>query len=292
MNVLVSSNNKFLKPLVTSLYSLALNTNERSINVYFINVSVDKKKLKWLLKIIKKIKKINIIIINIDIGILSNLKLKNHFSVETYSRLLLTKVLPKKMDRILWLDADTIIHNNIDELYCMDLEGYSMLACKSINQNDMEIRKNLKLDDNQLYFNAGIILFNLEYIRNNFNDDFLIDYAIKNNGSLKWLDQDVLNAQLGKTAKIIDYKKYNYMHFNGTNFSSEEKEYISNSNCIIHYIGAVKPWHYKYTCYTFSFWKKYAMKSGVYSKLFFVKNAFFHNLYVTYGKILKNRGAF
>ena len=49
MNVLVSSNNKFLKPLLTSLYSLSINTYEKEVDVYFINVSVDEKNMKWFL---------------------------------------------------------------------------------------------------------------------------------------------------------------------------------------------------------------------------------------------------
>lgn len=281
MNILVSANKNYLKSLITVLYSLSLNTNEKTINVYFINVSVSNDEIKNFKKIINnKISKIKLYIIDVNTDILNTFKIKDHFSVETYSRLLLLKVLPEDIKRILWLDADIIIHNNIDDLYNMNFGEKALIACKSINQNDEENKKALSFEKNQLYFNAGIILFNIEYLREKYNDDFLMSYAIENNGKLKWLDQDVLNAVLGKETKIIEYEKYNFMHFSGTKILDKQKNYLLKDNCILHYIGCIKPWNYKFDCWTYKFWKKYAKKSGAYSCFFFHKNYILHKIYM------------
>ena len=280
MNILVSSNEKYLKPVMVALYSLSLNTNENLIEVYFINVSVDNKKMEHFKKTMeKKIKKVKINIINIDYKKINIFQIKEHFSLETYSRLLLMDVIPERINRILWLDADIIVHKNIDEFYNMDFENNALIACESINQNDEENKKSLLFNDKQLYFNAGVILFNLQYLREKYDNDYLMNYAIKNNGKLKWLDQDVLNGTLGKESKVINYQKYNYMHFSGTKFSKEEKKYLNQENCIIHYIGPIKPWNFRFDCWTYVFWKQYAEKSRLYTKIFFWNNFILHKIY-------------
>ena len=193
-----------------------------------------------------------------------------HISVETYSRLLLLDLLPKDLDKILWLDADIVINNNIDELYNQELGKNYAAVCESINDNASVLLKKLELDLSQKYFNAGVILFNLKQLRKDFSNDYFIEYASKNLDKITWLDQDILNATIGHNCSFIDYKKYNLMHFSNTKFSKEEKQLIKNSTIVLHYIGNIKPWDYKFVGYTKDFWLKYAKKSKAYSNFFFL----------------------
>jgi lipopolysaccharide biosynthesis glycosyltransferase len=292
MNILVSSNKKFLKPLFVMLFSLCSNTKEQYVHVFFINVSLNVVDIQKESFNLKKNRNIDLDIINIPQDSLLGLKIFGHFSIETYSRLFLLKVLPKNLDKILWLDADIIIHNPIDDFYNMDFDGKAAIVCKSINQKDDEVRHNLNLNEHQDYFNAGVILFNLRYLRDNFDSDFFIKYAINNKDKLKWLDQDVLNATIGGIAKIIDYKKYNYMHYNNSSFNQEVLKYIEMENCILHYLGPIKPWNLKYNSQTFKYWFKYAKASKIYSNAFLLSLIFkkktYNILKTIYRKIFKN----
>lgn len=272
MNVLVSANEEYLKALIVTLVSLHENTNHKKINIYFLNVSVTKEKIEWIKNKLLEYNKFSFNCIDIDEKEFCGVKIFAHFSVETYSRLLLLKVLPKNVDRILWLDADVVIHNNIDDFYDANIEGYSIIACESINKNIDDIRKNLNMPVEQKYFNAGILLFNMEYLHIHFGENELMNYAVKNVNRLKWLDQDVLNAVLGSSALIIDYHKYNYMHFSKTNIDIKELLNIRKNNCILHYIGPDKPWHAKFRCKTYKYWAKYAKMARIYPWTFFIKN--------------------
>lgn len=273
MNILVSSNEMLMKPLVVSLTSLHENTNSDNIQIYFINVSLLEPQVQWLKRKLAKYPKFSLHVTEVSEKNFEGAKLFGHFSVEIYARLLLMKILPKNIDRILWLDADTVVHNNIDSFYYMDINGYSLVACESINQNIGELRQKLQMGEMQKYFNSGILLFNLSFLREHFTENSFMDYALANMDKIKWPDQDVLNAMCGRSARIIDYHKYNYMHFSSLELSDEEWKQIKKENCILHFIGAIKPWQEDFQSRTFSLWRHYALKSGLYPFRFFLHRA-------------------
>lgn len=271
MNILVSANEIFLKPLVVALISLHDNTNADTIQVYFINVTLSENQIQWLRKKLSNDPKFSFHCIDVGEQSFEGARIFGHFSIEIYARLLLMKILPKELDRVLWLDADTVVHNNIDSFYNMDIAGHSLVACESIRQNIGEKRQKLNMQEGQKYFNSGILLFNLEYMREHFSEDALMNYAFANMDIIEWPDQDVLNAVCGPSALIIDYHQYNYMHFARTRIDDAELSRIEKENCILHYIGPVKPWSYWFRSKTFPLWQQYAKKSGAYSPMFFWK---------------------
>jgi glycosyltransferase family protein len=269
MNILVSSNKKYLKPLGVMLYSLSKNTNSEHVNVYFVNVTLSNKDIVWLKKHISSLKNFNLYVLEIDKTKISHFPLLAHISIETYSRLFLMDIIPSELEKILWLDADMIINNNIDEFYNQNIENHYAAVCESINKESYKILERLNLNENQKYFNAGIILFNLKKLREDFDKNYFIDYASKNFDKIVWLDQDILNATIGHNCIYCDYKKYNMMHFSNASFSDEEKNYINNNTVVFHYIGKIKPWNYNFDSYTKKYWLKVAKKSKLYSPSFF-----------------------
>jgi len=66
MNILVSTNAAFLKPLIVALSTLVNNTNEQILNVYFLNINLSTKQIEWLNKQISRHQKICLTIIDIS----------------------------------------------------------------------------------------------------------------------------------------------------------------------------------------------------------------------------------
>ena len=93
-------------------------------------------------------------------------------------RTALSKVFPD-FDRILSIDLDTIVMEDIDELWETDLNGCYLAACT-------EPRKNAA---NMMYINGGVVLWNLEKMR-----DGMCDRIIKSLNTKKWPfpDQEVV----------------------------------------------------------------------------------------------------
>ena len=94
----------------------------------------------------------------------------SRFSIETYSRIIAQYVLPQNVERILWLDADMIICKNINDFYNVDFEGKAIVCAANLKQDTakyFEHKIHLGMKTTDVYFNAGVILFNIAKLRKN-----------------------------------------------------------------------------------------------------------------------------
>jgi lipopolysaccharide biosynthesis glycosyltransferase len=103
----------------------------------------------------------------------------------------------------------------------------------------------------EVYFNAGVLLMNLEEMRRDGRTPALLDYGIENAPRLEWRDQDALNVVLGER-RLELHPRWNLMNsvllFPSAVevFGSEALEEARTSPAIRHFEGpdANKPWHY------------------------------------------------
>ncbi len=141
----------------------------------------------------------------------------NYKSNWTYIGLIraaLTKVFPD-IDRILSIDCDTIVIDDISELWDIDLEGCYFAAVKE---------PHLSNASHILYTNVGVTLFDLKKLREDKKDDELI-HALDT--ELFWfVSQDVLNSRcVGKVKELPPM--YNCCDYTVPSFQKK----------IIHYAG-------------------------------------------------------
>ena len=98
--------------------------------------------------------------------------------------------------QVLWLDIDTIIDDNISDLFEMDMNGYYYAGaieppkCKGIFY----------------YINVGVVLINLEELRESGKEAEMI--AFLNNFPFNWPAQDVINLLCQGRIRIIS-SEYN-----------------------------------------------------------------------------------
>lgn len=104
------------------------------------------------------------------------------YSYMTTLRAGLTKLLPSDIDRVLWLDPDTIVCDDISDIWNTDIFEYYFAAVEEVrNHNHTQLP----------YFNAGVMLMNLAKFREDGMDQQVID-AI-NTTKYEHLEQDALN---------------------------------------------------------------------------------------------------
>lgn len=138
------------------------------------------------------------------------LKPKMGYTVDTYARLLLPEFM-KPYDKVIYLDADTIVNTDLAELFSINLGDKLIGGVRDIRMAmwyGLPDSHQKPIIDNQLsmknpydYFQCGVLLFNLKQFRKEFTVDYLFDVAT----SQYWdcLDQDVLNYLCrGKTLHI------------------------------------------------------------------------------------------
>lgn len=281
--IVFSTDEKYLCYLEVCLLSLI--THLKKINRYDFIVLHKKLHKTKIRSFVKRFKNIKIKFIDID-DYLNNicqteLYIEIHVTESTYYRFLIPTIC-KSYSKVLYLDCDLIFLDNIDCLFDeINMTGFEIAACIDNREriafyqrhivsnrywNDYIINT-LKLDFPDRYFQAGVILFNIQECINSNLEKRLFD-KIKVIKDPILSDQDILNATI----------KHNYVAIN-TRFNIEWQilfEFENWEECvdfeflealknpaIIHYASSKKPWFFK--SFPFSdIWWKYARKTDKY----------------------------
>lgn len=121
----------------------------------------------------------------------------SRITVGTFYRLLLPFVLPCDLSKVIYIDCDTIVHINIEKLWSVEIEGYPLGAVPEYEATrGCDVRQHLcdiGIVEKSDYFNAGVLLLNLKFLR---NEDHVISDGIEllnNDPQCKYKDQDILN---------------------------------------------------------------------------------------------------
>ena len=248
----------FLGIALKSLIDNASDENKYQIKILYTNVSSEN------IKRIKKYEKENINIEFVDLNkqledIKEKLYTRNYFSNTTYYRLFIPELYPE-YKKAIYIDSDTICLTDIANLYNIDMEnnliaGVPDGAIQAIDVFKDYVERVVGVSDYNNYFNAGIIVMNLEELRKyKFQDKFI--YML---GKVRFevaQDQDYMNRLCKGRVKLLDFS-WNRMPIMGKQ---------SGDINIIHYNLGAKPWYCDDVLYQEYFWK-YAEKTDFYNEI-------------------------
>jgi lipopolysaccharide biosynthesis glycosyltransferase len=133
-----------------------------------------------------------------------------------YFKLLLPFIM-NKLERIIYLDADTLIFKDILEMYNLPFNDNYALGYPF--HDVFRIDKFVK--NATYYINGGVILFNLKKIRNDKKDFELVKFTLENNRNLFFLEQDSINVVYFQKVWLLPLKYGIYLY--GTIESFEKK---------------------------------------------------------------------
>ncbi len=158
MNILITINENFLFPAKVMLYSLA--KHNKDLRIYMIYSEFGEEKLGDLIEFAQQKCDAEFVPVLAE-NIFKDAPLSEQYGKpELYYRLLAPYVLPKELDRILYLDADIIVKGDLTSHYEQDLEGaYAAFVKDRFDFCDEVVaqKKKLGLSDEDIYFNSGII---------------------------------------------------------------------------------------------------------------------------------------
>jgi lipopolysaccharide biosynthesis glycosyltransferase len=191
-------------------------------------------------------------------------------SADVYICALLPELLPE-VERIIWIDGDTIIERDIAQLWNVELGDCVVGMVPDYSIEDIESKKKAMGMIGYTYYNTGVALMDLSALRS-----LNISQAIKENNvelhrkvreaGLNWYpNQDVMNHALRGKVKTLAFKYNSYFWQSlplGETPAACVEAYLRP--VIVHYIGNPKPnklgcipvnspdWkrYYKYTALT------------------------------------------
>ncbi|MBO5139722.1 MAG: glycosyltransferase family 8 protein [Peptococcaceae bacterium] len=172
---------------------------------------------------------------------------------QIYYRLAASELLPEPLDRVLYLDVDTLVINSLTELYDADFEGNLFMACTHMNKLLEKVNQvRLDVEKHVPYINTGVLLMNLPLMRAEVSLQQIQAYAAQKKEVLLLPDQDILTALYGNRVKLIDALKYNLSdrdimwHNADPNKEKIDLKWVENNAVILHYYGRNKPWKDNY----------------------------------------------
>ena len=268
INIVCATDDKYVPYCGVMLTSLFENNREREINVYIlVDKALSKKGIAKFDNLAKQYNQ-KIDFCEVDKSFFEKFPIKGNgvgqLSIVTYYRLYAADLLPKTVDKVLYLDCDIIVNSSVGELFDEDWTDVAIVGAPDMSIEWQEFYDRLQYDRSLGYFNAGVVLLNLEYWRQHNIAEQCLDYLKNNYAIIENNDQDVLNYVMRDKKRMLPIT-YNFQTqfltpFCFDTFSKQMQEDVlkEKSPKIIHYASEMKPWMAYYYSYPFySLWRKY-----------------------------------
>jgi len=182
---------------------------------------------------------------------LAGLPVSDYFGPAMWYRLFLPELLPEQ-PRVLYLDVDILVVDRLDELWLMPLQGRCVAAVDNVVEPGLQPRiAALELPPGCTYFNSGVLLLDLERLRQGLGER-IRQIACARGADVLWPDQDALNLALA-TERLTLHPRWNCQ--NSLYFWRDlaERQYgkapVAEAlarPAVWHFEGPglAKPWHY------------------------------------------------
>ena len=260
VHIVYASDDKFAEILGVSLVSLYENSkNAEDIKVYVLDSGINSDNKRKLMSLSKKYKRSDIQFIKAtDISKVLSMKVNlDRGSLSQYARLFISSVLPKTLERVIYLDCDIIINKSILELWQIDMHGKTISALKDAFSK--QYRKNINLKPNDIMFNSGVMLIDMKKWHDNNIEKKLLKFIKSKHGNIQQGDQGALNAVLSKDTFVF-HPKFNsvtiFYDFSYDEilvyrkpvdfYTKKEIQEAVNEPVFIHYttsFTSVRPWY-------------------------------------------------
>lgn len=252
MNIVCNIDNNYVKYCGVMMTSVLENNREEEITFYVIADKLSLEGAEVLRQIVESKYKQQIIFLNVGEGLIQNCPIEqgSHISVATYYRIFLTSILPQSLSKLIYLDCDLVVRASLRELWNIDLTDCAVGVVEDMWSGKPENYIRLHYDEQHTYFNAGVLLINLDYWRKHLVEQRCVDYIRNYPERLLFNDQDVLNAVLHDEKKLIPMRwnvqdgffrtKVRIRRSSVESLNAELKHTV-----VIHFTGRKKPWHYK-----------------------------------------------
>ena len=165
-----------------------------------------------------------------------------------YYRLLAGTVLPRQLNRILYLDPDILVINPLRPLWELDLGTHPFAAAAHTGKAELANSVNrIRLGTNHDYYNSGVLLMNLEECRRSISAEQIFRYVAEHEKEMLLPDQDILNALYGKRILPLDdalwnYDARNYNTYRLASAGQHDLNWVLQHTAILHFCGRAKPW--------------------------------------------------
>ncbi|WP_407856159.1 glycosyltransferase family 8 protein [Enterococcus hailinensis] len=186
--------------------------------------------------------------VKVDEELYKDFLVSDHITTTAYFRISMPKLLAEEnYHKLLYIDADTLVLDDISTLYQSSLEGKTIGAV--IDPGQTKALQRLGVTSEDYYFNSGVMAIDVKRWNQQKITEKTIDYLKNNADKIIFHDQDALNAVL--------YEEWHPFHprwnmqssliFDKHPAPTEEYKQLYKEGreapAIVHFTGHDKPWN-------------------------------------------------
>ena len=261
-NLLVAFNHGYMKYFLSMIHSLSDSNPNSEFDVYIMHTDLSDEDKELLKNNVNPSYTLNYIYM--DKALFKGAPKVKRYPYEIYYRIFAPQLLPKTVDKILYLDSDLIVHNNIDALYDTEFDDNLFGACTQIGKVLTWFNRcRLTVGKRYVYMNTGVMMMNIKELRKIIDTDKIFKFIKRNGWRMALYDQDVLCKFYGNRIKLVDRNKYNLADRHITQWNRRHRKnkidykWVEENNVIVHYLGRNKPWKPDYKGILKPFYDKY-----------------------------------
>ena len=270
-NAIMAVVNQSYIPHLKTMWASLFISNPYDIDFYLFYEDIASDEIDELRFFSQNYSNAHIVFMPISSKVINGLPTTAEFPKEIYFKLLGLDLLPKELHQILCMDLDMIVKKDISDIFRTDVSAHGLGACPDVFGVYYGLEENnlncLGLSHNPAYFNAGFMLFSLDFIRQIGGGKAIVNLAHMHADKLYYPEQDILNIIFHDSYLQLPWQEYNcpplYYIFKDSDVASGNyrllafKE-ISSGNIpngylnytqsiyenagVIHYMGGTKPW--------------------------------------------------
>jgi lipopolysaccharide biosynthesis glycosyltransferase len=193
----------------------------------------------------------NLHFIKANPNLVQSLKVFGHVTCATYYRLFMGELLPQSLQKVIYLDSDIVVRGKLDELWNSCYGNFIAGAVTdSFVEANSQIKSKLGLDRGESYFNAGVLLIDLNLWRQARVGPEAVAFAHRYADRISFADQCPLNWVLRdrwiKLPEIWNLQTSSMVVRSQEGFANYSRAAKKRGLAakIIHFSGPSKPWHY------------------------------------------------
>ena len=197
INIALAADNNYAQHVAVVMESILENTDEANkVRFFLLSDAITAEKITGLQQTISG-KNAELVICDLSAykGF-EKLYTSGHISKAAYFRLDMANILPADVQKVIYLDVDLLVLQDIAGLWNIDMQGkaiaavpdYGIMASKRLMQQKHEV---IGLPLDKKYFNSGVVIMDLQQWRANDYSAKVIELAAT--GNFPHHDQDALN---------------------------------------------------------------------------------------------------
>lgn len=260
--VFFAADDKYVKFMMVTMHSVIANASPKNhYSLYVLHCDITAESQEKVKKLETENCKIQFVDVTGELKkIEKKISLRDYYTATTYYRIFIPELFPE-YDKVLYIDSDTVVREDIANLYQYELGKNYVGAVRDQIVVQVELYGDYTEEvlgiSRGAYFNAGVVLINCEQFRKK----HMLKQFVELLGTYTFVvaqDQDYLNILCKDKVLWLD-PRWNAQMPGELGFEEDKAK-------LVHYNLAAKPWHYK-DCKMGEYFWKYAKETESYEEI-------------------------